>query len=133
MNFEEIRQTVTIDAKPDEVYDAYLDPKRHSEFTGSPASGTTRVGGKFTAWDGYSWGRFLVLEKGKRIVHEWQTTEWPKGYPPSLVELTFKPARGKTALTMLHTKVPAEQAEEYAQGWREYYWEPLKRYFKRRG
>ncbi len=132
MKFGEIKQTVLIDASPDEVYEAYVDPKKHAEFTGSPATGTPKVGGRFTAWDGYSMGKYLVLEKGKRVVHEWQTTEWPAGYPPSLVELTLKLKGKKTELKMVHSKAPAEQAEDYAQGWRDYYWEPLKEFFAER-
>ncbi len=111
------------------MYEAYVNPKKHAAFTGSSATGTPKVGGKFTAWDGYISGRYIELEKGKRIVHEWTTTEWPTGYPPSVVDLTFKPTGKKTRVTMVHTKVPAEQAESYTEGWKESYWEPLRKYF----
>jgi len=72
------------------------------------------------------------LEKGKRIVQEWKTTEWPAGYPPSIVEFLFKEKKGGTELTMVHSKVPAEQAESYRQGWIDFYWEPLKKYFRKK-
>jgi len=132
MKFETIRQTVVIAATPDEVYDAYVDPEKHSEFTGSPATGSPRVGGRFTAWDGYIMGRYLELVKGRKIVHEWKTTEWPAGDPSSVVELTFRPKGKGTELTMVHSKVPADQAEEYESGWTAYYWDPLKKYFEAR-
>jgi hypothetical protein len=32
---------------------------------------------------------------------------------------------------MIHSKVPEEQADEYDQGWKDYYWTPLKEYFKK--
>lgn len=119
-----------MDASPDDVYDAYVDPKKHAAFTGSTATGTQRVGAKFTAWDGYISGKYLQLEKGKKIIQEWTTSEWPAEHPPSIVELTFR-AKGKgTELTMVHSKVPSEQAESYAKGWTDYYWEPLKAYFR---
>lgn len=130
LKFEVIKQTVLVDAAPEEVYEAYLNPAKHSAFTGSPSKGTPRVGCKFTAWDGYIMGKYVKLEKGKRIVHEWTTTEWPEGYPPSLVELTFRPKGKKTELTMVHSKAPAGQADDYASGWMEWYWGPLKKYFK---
>jgi activator of HSP90 ATPase len=129
MKFKVISQKVLIGASPEDVYDAYVSPQNHAEFTGSPATGTPRVGSKFTAWDGYISGKFLVLERGKRVVHEWRTTEWPPEYPPSLVELTLKKKGKQTELTMVHSSVPAEQAEEYAQGWKDYYWNPLKEHF----
>jgi activator of HSP90 ATPase len=132
MKFEVIKQNILIEADLEDVYDAYVDPKKHAEFTGSPATGTPRVGGKFTAWDGYISGKFLALERGKRVVHEWETTEWPAGCPPSLVELTFKKKGKQTELTMVHSRVPSEQAKEYAHGWTDYYWEPLKEYFRKK-
>ena len=57
-----IKQKVIIPASPKEVYDAYVDPKKHSKFTGSKATGKAVVGGKFTAWDGYISGNTLNLK-----------------------------------------------------------------------
>ena len=129
MQFGEIKQTVLIDASPAEVYEAYVDPKKHAAFTGQSATGSPKVGGRFTAGDGYISGKYLVLEKGKKILHEWTTTEWPAGYPPSLLELRLRAKGKKTELTMLHTKVPEEQVDYYAEGWKEFYWVPLKKHF----
>jgi len=125
-----VRQTVSIPAKPTEVYDALLNARKHGAFTGSKATCDGRVGGKFTAYDGYIWGKNLELEKGLRIVQEWQTTEWPEGAPPSVVEFRLEESKEGTKLTMVHSNVPAEQAEAYRQGWIDYYWNPLKDYFK---
>ncbi len=125
-----IKQTELIPAKPVDVYEALMDAKRHTEFTGSKATSDPRVGGEFTAWDGYIFGKNLNLENGKRIVQEWKTTEWPADYPPSIVEFTFKQTKNSTKLTMVHQNVPAEQASSYRQGWIDFYWKPLKKYFK---
>ena len=130
MKFGTIRQTTTIDASPVEVYEAYTNPKKHAAFTGQSATGTPRAGCKFTAGDGYISGKYVKLEKGRRILQEWTTTEWPEGYPPSLVKLILKAKGEKTELTMVHSKVPTEQRDYYAQGWKDYYWEPLKKYFE---
>ena len=75
---------------PKQVYEAYVDPKKHSEFTDSEATGKPVVGGKFTAWDGYISGTFLELEEGKRVVQEWRSTDFPEDYPSSKLELTFR-------------------------------------------
>jgi activator of HSP90 ATPase len=129
---ETIRQTELIPAKPVDVYQALIDAERHINFTGSKATSDQRIGGKFTAWDGYIFGRNLKLEKAKRIVQEWQTTEWPPDYPPSTVEFTFKESGKGTELTMVHSNVPADQVDSYRQGWIDFYWKPLKLYFKKR-
>jgi activator of HSP90 ATPase len=126
-----IRQKVLIPAAPSEVYEAFIDAKKHSKFTGSKATIDPKVGGTFIAWDGYIMGKNLELQDGKRIVQEWVTTEWPEGYPPSRLELTFTKAKTGTEISMVHSAVPAEQADDVAQGWVEFYWEPLKKYFKK--
>ena len=78
-----ITQKVIIKASPDEVYEAFIDPKKHTKFTGSKATGKSTIGSKFTAQDGYIKGKNLELEKGKRILQEWITSEWPYDFPPS--------------------------------------------------
>jgi len=125
-----IRQKVIVAAKPIEIYEAFVNAKKHSAFTGSKATGEGKVGGKFTAWDGYISGKFLELDEGKKIVQEWITTEWPEGYPPSRFELTFREVKDGTEVLMVHSDVPAEQAGELEEGWNESYWKPLKTYFK---
>lgn len=127
-----ITQRQLIPAKPRQVYEALIDARTHEEFTGSKATCVPKVGGKFTAWDGYISGRNIILEPGRRIVQEWKTTEWPTGYPPSIVEFTFKKKKDVTELTMVHSKVPAEQADSYREGWIDFYWKPLKEYFQKR-
>ncbi len=66
--------------------------------------------------DGYISGKVLELVPGKKVVQEWKTTEWPKGFAPSKLELTFKKKNGGCELTMVHSIVPKEQAEDYDQG-----------------
>jgi uncharacterized protein YndB with AHSA1/START domain len=124
-----IKQKVIIPASPKEVYDAYTDPKKHSAFTESKATGKPVVGGKFTAWDGYIFGKYLELDDGKRVVQEWSSTDFPQGYGPSRLELCFNKVPKGTELIMVHSNVPEEQADETADGWVEWYWDPLKKYF----
>ena len=121
-------QTVDLNVPPDEVYRAYMLGPRHAEFTGGPAEIDGRVGGRMTAWDGYIMGEFIEIEEGRRIVQSWRTTEWPDGYADSKLELTFTPTETGTRVTMVHSNVPAEQARRYDDGWKEHYWEPLKKY-----
>ncbi len=129
--FATIKQVVIIPASPEKVYEAFVDPKKHTEFTGSKATGKAKEGGKFTTWDGYSFGKFLKFEPGKCLVQEWMTTDWPEGYPPSRFELTFKKVPDGTEITMVQSNVPKEQEEELKEGWQEFYWVPLKEYFKK--
>jgi hypothetical protein len=37
-----------------------------------------------------------------------------------------------TELVMVHSDVPEEQADEASEGWTEWYWDPLKKYFSKK-
>ncbi|HVN91325.1 MAG TPA: SRPBCC family protein [Candidatus Binataceae bacterium] len=124
-----IKQSVVIRATPVEVYDALVNAKKHAAFTGAKATSSNKEGGKFTAWDGYITGKYQKLAPGRKIVAQWSTREWPSEYPPSLIEFTFERADKGMRLTMVQSEVPAAQAPNYRQGWKDYYWTPLKKYF----
>jgi len=111
MKVTTLRQTKFIPAKPAEVYDAFMKAKIHTAFTGSRATCNHKIGGKFTAWDGYITGKNLELKKGKLIVQQWKTTEWPKGYSPSILSFSFKQVKGGTQVRMVQSNVPASQAK----------------------
>jgi len=125
-----IKQTIVIrKASPKQVYDAYVDPKKLADFTGSESTGKPVVGGTFTAWGGYIFGKYLELEDGQRVVQEWSTPDWVEGYGASRLELTFKAVSGGTELCMVHLDVPKEKADELSEGWLDFYWNRLKDYF----
>lgn len=130
MKLGKIVQIVAIGAKPVEVYAALVDPRKHSEFTGSKAVGTDKLG-KFSTWGGYSFGKNIKLANGKRIEQEWQTADWPDGAKPSKTVFVFEAKGAGTLLKFTQTDVPLEQLENYKQGWIDYYWEPLKKYFNK--
>ncbi len=124
-----IRQKVAIPASPKEVYDAYVDPEKRSEYTGSKATGKPVVGGKFTAYGKSIFGKYLELEDGKRVVQEWNNTDY--GYGPSRLELCFNKVPKGTELVMMLSDVPEEYADETANGWIEYFWDPIKEYLSK--
>ena len=126
-----IRHNVLIPlSSPEAVYGAFLSSKEHTEFTGSEAKCSAKVGGRFTAWDKYISGKNVELVEGKKIVQEWKTSEWPPGYEPSILKISLKKKGGGTQLSMIQSRVPASQVDQYDKGWYESYWEPLKRYFR---
>lgn len=120
-----IRQTVTIRATPLAVYEALMDSRTHSRFTGSSARISPRVGGRFTAYDGYAEGRNLELIPGRKIVQSWRASDWPEGQYSTA---TFALARAgtRTKLTFTQAGVPDDQVASIRQGWGEFYWGPLK-------
>ena len=125
-----IRQTVEFSAPPHAVFEALLDSKKHSAFTGSKASISRKVGGKMSAWDGYIEGKNLRIEKDKVIVQSWRSTEFHAKDADSQVMFHFSKKGTGTRLIFVHSKVPDRLAEELRQGWIDNYWVPLKEYLE---
>lgn len=125
-----IRQTVLVDAPPHAVFEALLDSKKHSAFTGDKAALSRKVGGAFTAFSGYIEGKNLRIEKDKVIVQSWRTPEFREGDPDSQVMFHFSKKGAGTRLMFVHSKVPDDLAEMFRQGWIDNYWEPLKAYLE---
>ena len=126
MENETIRQTATFKATPHEMYEALMDAAKHTKFTGSKAMISRVIGGKFTTFDGYSEGSNLELVPDKKIVQTWRASDWPAGHY-STVTFVLKEIEKGTKLTFTQMGVPEEQLEAVSQGWKDFYWTPLKR------
>ena len=125
-----IRQTVTIGAAPRRVYEALISEKQHSKFTGEKAVISRKAGGAFSCYGGYLGGINVELIPGKRIVQAWRSKGWPKGvYSIATFSLTRK--RGGTKLAFSHVGVPATSHKDITNGWRKFYWKPLKAYLEK--
>ena len=128
-----ITVSAIIPAEPAVIYKAWMSSKGHSLMTGSGAKITARVGGKYTAWDGYISGKTLELEPGERIVQSWRSTDFAKDAEDSRLEVSLSPARGGTKVTLTHSDLPAGSSAEYRKGWLDFYFTPMKRYFSSSG
>lgn len=120
-----IRQSVTIRATPQVVYEALMDSRKHARFTGGGASISRTVGGKFSVFDGYAEGVNLELVSGKKIVQTWRASDWPKNHY-SKATFALTKVKGGTRLTFTQTGVPDDQHTAVKNGWVEFYWTPLK-------
>lgn len=123
--------TVTINAKPEAIYKAWLTSEGHSALTGSPAKVDGVVNGDFSAWDGYIWGMFLELEPNRRILQAWRTGEFPEEIEDSIVEVLLQEEHGKSKLTINHSNIPEGQADSYKKGWEDFYFKPMREHFKK--
>lgn len=117
-----------IPASPEEVYDAWLESDGHSKMTGAEAIVDPLVGGRFTAWDGYISGENIELERGKRIVQSWRTSDFEDSEPDSRLEVVLEPFGDGCKATIHHTDLPPH-GTQYESGWVDHYLEPMKKYF----
>jgi activator of HSP90 ATPase len=126
MEIKTIRQSAAFKVSPHDVYEALMDSGKHSQFTGEEASISREVGGKFSTYDGYAEGVNLELVPDKKIVQSWRASDWPEGHY-SKVTFSLKEVEDGTHLTFTQTGVPEENYEDISQGWRDYYWAPMKK------
>jgi activator of HSP90 ATPase len=119
-----------IRAKPAEIYEAWLSSEGHTAMTGNPANVDSNVGGEFSAWDGYILGKTLQMMPNQRIVQTWRTSEFPDEAPDSHLEVLLEEVPEGTRITLTHSNMPEDQVESYRQGWEDFYFKPMKDYFK---
>ena len=129
MGTNEFELSAIFPATAEEIFDGWLSSEGHSQFTGSPAKVEGGSGGKFSAWDGYIWGITLEMERPRRILQAWRTSEFPEESPDSQVEILLEKVKGGTRLTLKHTNIPEGQAEGYKQGWEDFYFKPMMKFF----
>lgn len=117
-------------ATPEQIYEAWLDTNAHSEMTGAPATCDPKVGGTFTAWEGYIEGTNVKLEPYKRIVQRWRTTEFPVEAPDSLLEILLERSNGGSILTLNHSEIPDGQGDSYKVRWVDNYFDSMGKHFR---
>jgi activator of HSP90 ATPase len=131
MKTKSIKQTVTFDASPDQIYNLIMDEKQHAAFTGSKATMSTKPNGKFSVFDGYCQGYNIELVEGKKIVQAWHFAEdgWPDDHY-SICNFELEKMGDKTKLRFLQSNVPEHKVESLKDGWKQFYWDAIKTYLK---
>ncbi|MGD0462039.1 MAG: SRPBCC family protein [Tepidisphaeraceae bacterium] len=126
-----IEQSVHFAAPAKELYDIYMDPRRHAAFTGGKVVISAKAGGKFSAFDGMLSGSTLLSVPGKLVVQRWRGDHWKKTDLDSVLILTFVQDGKRGRIDLVHVNVPEHDYEGVSQGWKKYYWTPLRVYLAR--
>jgi activator of HSP90 ATPase len=129
MAVKNLRQTLTLKAAPNDVYDALVDPVQHARFTGARAKISTKFGSAFALYDRSLNGVVVAAERGHRLVLAWRSEGWPRGHY-SIAQFVFTKVRGGTRLTFEQFGIPATDYADIRDGWKQYYWEPLRTYLE---
>jgi uncharacterized protein YndB with AHSA1/START domain len=124
MKLIDITVTRAIPAKPEDVFDVWIDPKS----PGGPWAGAERSivnpvvdglyywamkdGGKL--WAHY--GRFVVVDRPRRVEYTWMS-EATKGLE-SVVAVQFESKGAETEVTLRHSGVPDDElGRQHKEGW----------------
>ena len=123
-----IHQEIDFSASPQRLYEALLNTKQFSEFSGRPAEINGEVGGAFSLFKGHIVGRNVELVPNQRIVQAWRVVKWHEG-AYSIARFELKPQGSGTRLVFDHIGFPEGLHDHLAAGWEENYWSLLKKYF----
>ena len=125
---ETIHEELEFKVSPHRVYEALLDSKQFTVFSGVPGEIDREAGGAFSLFDGQIMGRNVELVPDRRIVQAWRAASWHEGiYSIAKFELA---AQGSgTRLIFDHTGFPPSDRDSLSSGWDAHYFGPLKKYF----
>jgi len=101
-------------ASPQRIYEALLDSKQFTAFSGMPAEIDSKAGGAFSLFGGM-------------IVQAWRPTHWDPGVY-SIARFELKAQGSDTLLIFDHTGFPEGEFDHLDWGWHNHYWEPLKKF-----
>jgi activator of HSP90 ATPase len=127
-----IQQSIVLKAPPEELFETFLDSKKHSAATGMPAKASRRAGGKFAAFGGQILGRNLLIVPQQMIVQAWRASHWKVEDPDSILVLRFSRAPAGGRIDLVHVNVPGHDHKGVTEGWTKYYWKPWKAYLAAR-
>ena len=122
-----IHQEIDFVVSPERVYNALLDGKQFSEFSGAPAEIDSVGGGAFSLFGGRIVGRNIELIPNHMIVQAWRVAIWPAGVY-SIVKFELKSQGSGTHLVFDHSGFSAEFHDHLAAGWKSNYWDLLTKY-----
>ena len=113
---------------PKDLYELYMNSKKHSIATGAPATISAKEGEKFSAHDGWITGENLKLIKNQLIVQTWRSKNWNPEDKNSIFTVYFEPKGNNVVVHAIHANVPDKDYEGVNKGWHQHYWEPWKKY-----
>jgi uncharacterized protein YndB with AHSA1/START domain len=122
-----LHQEVDLKASRQRVYDALLDSKQFTAFSGAPAEINREVGGTFSLFGGLIVGRNVELVPKERIVQAWRPANWEPGVY-TLAKFELQELGTQTRIVLDHTGFPEQNFRHLNYGWYSHYWEPLKKY-----
>lgn len=123
-----LHDEIVIKAAPQRIYELLLDSKQFAALTGAPAEIDPKAGGTFSTFGKLIEGRNIELVPNRRIVQAWRPAAWDPGVY-SIVRFELKPHNSETLIVLDHTGFPEGDFKHLEWGWKNHYWEPLKKSF----
>lgn len=119
-------------ARAEHIYQALLDEKQFSAFSGAPAQIDGEAGGAFKLFGGRVTGRNIELIPNQRIVQAWRVETWPSGVY-SIVRFELSATDSGIRIVLDHTGFPSGDREALNGNWSRKYWDPLRKHLSLSG
>ena len=125
-----IKQFIDVNATKEQIYDMWLNSKKHSKLIGATAVTSNKVGGKISIWDGYITGKNLELIQDYKIVQllRFDYDDWDEDHFSKFTLKFKRKSSGKIQIVINHSQIPKAYTKEISDGWKKYYWDKLKLY-----
>lgn len=106
-----------------ELFDIFLDPKKHSAIHGGAETKISKKeGDSFSLLNGNLTGKNLLVVPDKMIVQTWKGNVWKADDPVSILTLLFSDTKNGAQIEMVHAFTPTQ----FTELWNEVYWLPIK-------
>lgn len=118
----EIVRELRIAARPETIFEFFVDPQKIVRWKGRLASLDPRPGGGFLVdfnGDDIAAGEYVEIDPPNRVVFTWGWKAPGHPIPPgtSTVEVTFTADGDGTLVRFVHSGLPQPAVEEHASGW----------------
>ncbi len=123
-----IQLAASLPARPERLFDMYLDPVEHAAFTGSPVTIAAHVGAPFRAFNDILSGTILQVVPKRLVVQSWRFPHWGPDDLDSTLILTFLPEGDGGRIELTQINVVDHDFAGVSHGWEKYYWTPWRAY-----
>lgn len=125
-SMKDFKKYYIVPAPPEEVYTALTNPLTLELWTGEPAEMSIEPGTEFSLWNGDIAGKNLEFINNEKIVQQWYFGDQPEA---SIVTIKLHPHKKGTSVELIHTNIPDQDFEDFAEGWDESYFDSLIAFF----
>jgi len=126
-----IEQKVRFNIPPEELFEIYVNSKKHSAACGHKTYVSRKVGANFSV-PPYLSGKNLAIVPRKMIVQAWRESDWKKTDLDSILILNFSKVKGGGQIHLVHANLPDNVYKAIKRGWRKHYWNPWRIYVRKK-
>ncbi len=115
----------------DVVFAAWTDSWKQGEITQALAKVNPVAEGTFELWNGAVKGKFLDIQKPKRLKISWRTIDFEAWMPSTNLTVDFKTRPNGCRVIITHENIPEPLLEQFRFAWEQVYLPQMQLYFTR--